>query len=138
MLVRSSSRSSLGLLTLLPLLTLSHVAHAQQPAAQKQTVVLPLTGSTLPQKTYRSLDDDVADSMQSLAGFDVQDRMQTTGVLAGAKSVQCGEQGCPPCPPQAPLCWMPTLDTAPLGRSLLQIGIGTIAAIWALATLIGG
>ncbi len=30
------------------------------------------------------------------------------------------------------------LDTAPLGRSLLQIGIGTIAAIWALATLIGG
>lgn len=87
---------------------------AQQPAAAKQTVVLPLTGSTLPQKTYRALDDDIADSMQSLSGFDVQDRMQTTGVLAGAKSVQCGEQGCPPCPPQAPVCWMPTLDTAPL------------------------
>ena len=30
------------------------------------------------------------------------------------------------------------LDKAPLGRSLLQIVIGAVAAIWALATLIGG
>jgi len=110
--VRLSSRVVLGLL--LTLSTVSTAASAQQPAAPRPTVLLPLTGATLPQKTYRALDDDIADSMQALTGYDVQDRMQTTGVLAGAKSVQCGEQGCPPCPPQAPVCWVPTLDTAPL------------------------
>ncbi|MGH1502918.1 MAG: hypothetical protein ACRBI6_05135 [Acidimicrobiales bacterium] len=31
-----------------------------------------------------------------------------------------------------------SLGKAPLGRSLLQIAIGAVAAIWALATLIGG
>jgi hypothetical protein len=30
------------------------------------------------------------------------------------------------------------LPEAPLGRSLLMIGVGTVAAVWALASLIAG
>jgi hypothetical protein len=31
-----------------------------------------------------------------------------------------------------------TLERAPLGRSLLYAGLGLVAAVWALATLIAG